>query len=63
MGSMFSKPKMPKTQMPSPEVPAVPQTESAEDLSKMLKMRSGRGRTVMTGELEPVDIGKKKLLG
>jgi len=63
MGSMFSKPKMPKTQMPSAEVPAVPQVESAEDLSKMLKMRAGRGRTVMTGDLEPEDIGKKKLLG
>ena len=63
MGSIFSKPKMPKTQMPSAETPAVPQVESAEDLSKMLKMRSGRGKTIMTGDLEPMDIGKKTLLG
>lgn len=63
MGSMFKAPKAPKTQMPSPEAPAAPQVESAEDLSKMLKRRSGRGKTVMTGDLEPTEIGKRTLLG
>jgi len=63
MGSLFKSPEMPKSYLPKPEVPAQPQVESAEDLAKLAKKRQGRQATVITGDLEPLDIGKKTLLG
>lgn len=63
MPSLFKKPEMPKTALPKPEVPAVPQMESAEDIAKLAKRRRGRGQTILAGELEPLDIGKRTLLG
>ncbi len=63
MGSLFKQPEMPKTAMPTPEVPARPEVESAEDIQKLAKKRKGRGATILTGELEPMDIGKRTLLG
>lgn len=63
MGSLFKKPEMPKTSMPTPEVPAVPEKEDPGDVMAMMKKRKGRMDTILTGELEPIDIGKKHLLG
>lgn len=63
MGSLFKPPEAPRYSMPKPTVPAVPQTEGAEDIAKMMKKRKGRQATILTGELEPMDIGKKRLLG
>ena len=63
MPSLFKKPEMPKTTMPKPEVPPMPEVESAEDIVKMAKKRRGKAATVITGELEPMDIGKRTLLG
>ena len=63
MGSLFAKPKMPKTAIPKPEVPPMPEVESAEDITKWYKKRRGRQATILAGELEPLDIGKRTLLG
>jgi hypothetical protein len=63
MTSLFKKPEMPKTALPTPEVPAIPQKETKEEVSKFLKRRSGRAKTILTGSLEPMDIGKRTLLG
>jgi hypothetical protein len=63
MPSLFKKPEVPKTTMPKPEVPALPQVEDAETISKFMKRRRGRQQTVVAGELEPLDIGKRTLLG
>lgn len=49
--------------MPTPEVPARPETESPEEVSKFLKRRKGREKTILAGALEPSDIGKRTLLG
>ena len=49
--------------MPTPSVPARPEVESAADVSKFMRQRSGRQQTVAAGLLEPVDIGKRTLLG
>lgn len=59
MGGMFSKPKTVKPP-PLPPPAAVPEIEEEE-----IKPRRRRGRreTFVTGELEPVSIGRKTLLG
>jgi len=62
MSSLFKPPKQ-RTSMPTPEVPAVPQVEGKEEVSKLMKKRKGRSATVLTGDLEPMDIGKRTLLG
>ena len=63
MGSLFKKPEMPKTAMPTPEVPPIPEVEEAGDVAKFMKKRKGRQQTIMAGALEPMDIGKRTLLG
>jgi hypothetical protein len=63
MGSLFRAPEVPKMSMPTPEVPAVPQVEGAEDIAKLMKRRRGRQATILAGSLEPTDIGKRYLLG
>ena len=63
MSSLFKKPEMPKTIMPKAEAVPMPEIESAEDISKLVKKRRGRGQTIMAGDLEPLDIGKRTLLG
>lgn len=62
MTSLF-KPKIPQTAIPSPEVPAMPEVEDARDISRFKKRRKGRQQTIKAGDLEPLDIGKKTLLG
>jgi len=63
MGSLFKPPEMPKTTISKPTVLPTPEVESAEDISKMYKKRYGRSATILTGDLEPLDIGKRRLLG
>lgn len=60
---LFEGPESPKMAIPKPEVPAIPQTEGPEDIAKLMKKRSGRQATILTGDLEPMDIGKRRLLG
>lgn len=63
MGGLFSKPK--KVRMPPvPEPEPMPESlgETGEEARKMRK-RKGRGKTIITGELEPEFVGKKRLLG
>jgi len=60
---LFGQPKTPPMQMPKPDVPAVPTAEGPEEIKKLLRKRRGRESTILTGSLEPVDIGKKTLLG
>jgi hypothetical protein len=63
MASLFKQPKVPSYSMPTPTVPQVPVDESADEAQKLLKRRMGRMTTILTGDLEPMDIGKKQLLG
>ena len=63
MASLFGAPKMPKTTMPKPETPAIPEKEDAGDLSRFMKKRSGRASTILAGSLMPKDTGKRSLLG
>jgi len=57
MAGMFSSPSKPKR---SP-VPAIPEVDM-EGVKKK-KRRGGRGKTIITGELEPFLTSKKTLLG
>ena len=65
MGSMFSKPPSVKTpQVPDPlPIPEVDTDALDDELARRRRRRSGRGKTVLTGELEPAMVGKKTLLG
>ena len=63
MSSLFRKPEMPKSMIPVPELPAKPEVETPEELAKLMRKRTGRASTIMTGELEAMDIGKRTLLG
>lgn len=62
MGGLFSKPKsvkMPPVEEPEPL--AVPETGDEE--AKRTRRRKGKGKTIVTGELEPEFVGKQRLLG
>jgi hypothetical protein len=63
MGSLFKKPEMPKSAILTPPASTIPEVEDIEDIEKFQRKRRGRQRTVMAGELEPLDIGKRTLLG
>jgi hypothetical protein len=60
---LFERPESPKMAIPKPEVPAIPEKESPEDIAKFMKKRRGRQSTILTGDLVPMDIGKRSLLG
>ena len=65
MGAMFSKPKSidaPPVPDPAP-IPEVDTDALDDELARRRRRRSGRGKTVLTGELEPGMVGKKTLLG
>ena len=65
MGGMFSKPasvSAPEVQDPAP-IPEVDTDALDDELARRRRRRSGRGKTVLTGELEPGKVGKKTLLG
>lgn len=66
MASLFSKPKAP----PLPPVPAPPITpqsgmvdQTSDAAIKKATQRSGLQRTIITGDLQPADTGKRRLLG
>jgi hypothetical protein len=61
--NIFSSPEAPKTAVVEPSVPAVPKTEDAKDTQRFKRKRRGRAQTVIAGELEPTDVGKRTLLG
>jgi len=63
MGGMFSKPKKPPPP-PPPEPPiAIPETGEAETTIKRKTVKSGRGGTILAGELTPESTRKKRILG
>lgn len=64
MSSLFSKPKSPP--MPKvPPPPALPEVgpETEDFAARMAKRRSGFRKTILTGDLQPINTGKKQLLG
>ena len=57
----FDPPKVPKPAPPAPK--PTPETEAAEDMLKRLRKKRGRASTIIAGDLEPMDVGKRSLLG
>lgn len=50
--------------MPTPPAPIpIPELEGDEALKKAGRKKGGRASTILTGDLIPMDIGKKTLLG
>lgn len=60
MGGIFSSPKSIKPP-PVPPPPGTPDIDE-DETKKAVRPRSGRARTIITGELEP-QTAKKSLLG
>jgi len=70
VGSLFSRPKKPSLPpvpimpaIPPPPPTPVPSPEVEDEAAKKARRRSGFAKTILTGDLEPVQTGKKKLLG
>ena len=63
MSSIFRPPKMPSIQMPKITAPPMIMDEDTERAKKLLKRRKGKAETILTGDLAPSDITKKRLLG
>jgi len=63
MSSLFKTPKMPKTALPVPEAQPIPEVEEPDDIVRFMRKRRGRAGTILTGALEPMDTGKRTLLG
>ena len=63
MSNLIPKAKTVKTpEVPDP--PVIPEAgEEAGDLERKNIYRGGKSKTFLTGELEPMPTGKKKLLG
>lgn len=59
--ALLKKPKIPTP----PDVPPLPPTPEIEEegAKKFARKRRGRAKTILTGELTPVGIGEKTLLG
>ena len=64
MGGIFSKPKKPDP-LPIPDAPIAQGQPGEGDITKTTKkfIKAGRGGTILTGQLAPTKIGKKRLLG
>jgi hypothetical protein len=63
MSSLFRKPPKSRVPLIAPPIVPTPDMGEMEDLSKLVKSRSGRQQTIIAGDLEPTDIGKRTLLG
>ncbi len=70
MSGLFSKPRTPAVVAPAPmpavetPKPVVEDTGVVEDEEvRLARQRKGRRKTLLTGELEPMVEGKKRLLG
>ena len=62
MGGLFSSPKTPEP--PKPEAPvAIPETGEGDVTQKRSMIKSGRGGTILAGQMAPANIFKKKILG
>ena len=67
MGGLFSQPKTPKIvapRLPKPEAP-IAQGQPGEAVTdiKSKHIKAGRAGTILTGQLAPTKVGKKRLLG
>ncbi|KKN75815.1 hypothetical protein LCGC14_0376910 [marine sediment metagenome] len=63
LGTVFPKPPKPDP-LPIPDPPIVRgQPGTAASAAKRKLIKSGRGGTILTGQLAPVKTGKKRLLG
>jgi len=73
MGGLFSQPKAPTIvppQLPKPKAPPKPEPpiaqgqpgEAVTDI-KSKHIKAGRAGTILTGQLAPRKVGKKRLLG
>ena len=62
LGNLFKKPKAPPPP-PLPEPTPTLEASTGEEPVTRKRIRRGRSATILTGELVPMDIGKKTLLG
>jgi len=64
MGGIFSQPKMKAPPLPPPEPPVgIPETGAGDVTQKRKLIKSGRGGTILAGQLAPANIFKKRILG
>jgi hypothetical protein len=62
LNKMFQKPKAPTPPPPPAPLPKLEQAMPGEEGTRR-RPRRGRSSTILTGDLIPMDIGKKTLLG
>lgn len=69
MGSIMDKwfgidpPKAPKAPAPLAPLPTADSGGGLNDALRRSRRRSGRSNTILTGDLVPMDVGKRSLLG
>lgn len=63
MGGLFSKPKkLDPLPIPDPPIAQGQPGEAVTDIQNRF-IKAGRGGTILTGQLAPTKVGKKRLLG
>ena len=64
MGGLFSKPKIETPPLPEPDPPvAIPEKGEGDITKRRTMVKGGRGGTILTGQLSPQNILKKRVLG